>query len=66
MKPFNYELINIQIKKFEDESEQDYDEVLYYYNNQILQDMTYPYLQFAAFYNIIYLLSYIISLTHYY
>ena len=64
MKPFNYELINIQIKKFEDESEQDYDEVLYYYNNQILQDMTYPYdlLRFTT----LYLLSHIISLTHYY
>jgi cytokinesis protein len=42
MKALNYDLINRQISKFEQESEFDYEEVLDYYNHQILKDMTYP------------------------
>ncbi|CAG8599928.1 3863_t:CDS:10 [Ambispora gerdemannii] len=49
MKSFNYEFINRQILKFERESEADYEEVLDYYNHQILQDMTYPLLEVMPF-----------------
>ncbi|CAG8616739.1 494_t:CDS:10 [Acaulospora morrowiae] len=42
MKAFNYELITRQISKFERESELDYEDVLDFYNQQIMQDMTYP------------------------
>lgn len=61
MKTLNYDLINRQISKFERESELDYEEVLDYYNHQILKDMTYPFiiLAFVEYnINILYLLEY--------
>ncbi|RHZ87381.1 hypothetical protein Glove_37g48 [Diversispora epigaea] len=47
MKPLNNELITRQINKYERESELDYEEVLDYYNHQILEDMTYPLLHLS-------------------
>lgn len=57
MKTLNYDLINRQISKFERESELDYEEVLDYYNHQILKDMTYPFI-FLALFNFLFLLKY--------
>ncbi|CAG8746251.1 6207_t:CDS:2, partial [Funneliformis caledonium] len=47
MRNLNYELINRQISKFENDSELDFEEVTEYYNQQILQDMTYPFIIFS-------------------
>ena len=52
MKALNYDLINRQIRKFERESEFDYEEVLDYYNHQILKDMTYPFIILAYYVDI--------------
>ncbi|CAI2197944.1 7855_t:CDS:2, partial [Funneliformis geosporum] len=50
MRTLNYELINRQISKFENDSELDFEEVTEYYNQQILQDMTYPFIIFLLTY----------------